>query len=121
MKSQFDLNQNGYIKVKSERTGIEVRFHIKTEKQQRNIYRKKEKRWLKIGQISAGRVKLTNYHSKQEASRLYRDMLNDPTNPRYSGFSYKQEARCNVCNRPLKNTFSVFRGYGPECAKYMKG
>ena len=117
---KIDLRQNGYIKIKSQRTGTEVRFHIKTEKQERNIYRKKKKRWLKIGQILDGRVKLTSYHSKRETSQLYRDMLNDPTNPRYSGFSYKQEARCNLCNRKLRNTFSIWRGYGPECAKKMR-
>ena len=118
---KIDLRQNGYIMIKSQRTGIEVRFHIKTEKQVRNIYRKKEKRWLKIGQVLDGRVELTSYHSKREASRLYREMLNNPTDSRFAAFTYQQEARCNVCNRPLKNTFSVWRGYGPECAKYMKG
>ena len=117
---KIDLRQNGYIKIKSQRTGTEVRFHIKTEKQARNIYRKKKKRWLKIGQVLDGCVKLTKYHSKSEASRLYRDMLNDATNPRYGGFSYEQEARCNLCNRKLKNTFSIWRGYGPECAKKMR-
>ena len=79
---KIDLRQNGYIRIKSEQTGTEVRFHIKTEKQARNIYRKKKKRWLKIGQVLDGRVELTSYHSKREASQLYRDMLNDPTNPR---------------------------------------
>ena len=117
---KIDLRQNGYIKIRSQRTGTEVRFHIKTEKQERNIYRKKKKRWLKIGQVLDGRVELTSYHSKREASRLYRDMLNNPTNPRYCGFSYEQEARCNLCNRKLKNTFSIWRGYGPECAKKMR-
>ena len=117
---KIDLRQNGYIKIRSQRTGTEVRFHIKTEKQERNIYRKKKKRWLKIGQILDGRVKLTSYHAGREVSRLYRDMLNDPTNPRYGGFSYEQEARCNLCNRKLKNTFSIWRGYGSECAKKMR-
>ena len=117
---KIDLRQNGYIKIRSQRTGTEVRFHIKTEKQARNIYRKKKKRWLKIGQVLDGRVKLTSYHSKRETSQLYRDMLNDPTNPRYSGFSYEQEARCNLCNRRLENTTSVWRGYGPKCAKKMR-
>ena len=120
---KIDLRQNGYIKIRSERTGTEVRFHIKTEKQARNLYppRGGEAHWLKIGEVLDGRVKLTSYHAGREVSQLYRDMLNDPTNPRYSGFSYEQEARCNLCNRKLKNTFSIWRGYGPDCAKYMKG
>ncbi len=121
MKSQFDLKQNGYIKIKNQRTGIDVTFHIKSEKGSRNLYRKRAKRWVKLGQIIKGKVVLTTHHAKKEASQLYRDVLNNPTDSSYSQFAYQQEARCNVCNRPLKNVFSVWRGYGPECAKYMKG
>ncbi len=121
MKSQFDLRQNGYIKVKNSRTGIEVRFHIKSERGGRILYRKRSKRWVKLGQIIDGRAQLTPYQAKKEVNRLYREILNNPSESRFAAFAYQQEARCNVCNRPLKNPQSVRRGYGPECAKYIKG
>ena len=78
MKSQFDLQQNGFICIKNSRTGIEVRFHIKSEKGGRILYRKRSKRWVKLGQIIDGRVELTSVKAELEVNRLYRDVLNNP-------------------------------------------
>ena len=97
--------------IKRLRTGIEVTFNIKTEteeQQVRNIYRKKGKRWVKLGQVINGRVKLTKFHSKEKTSQLYRDILNDPTH--YSGFTYQHEMIINLCNRRLSNSTSASCG-----------
>ena len=118
MKTKINLEQNGFIKIKNQQTDIEVTFNIKTEQQARNLYRKKRKRWIKLGQVINGQVELTEYHASQKASRLYRNILNDPD--RYSRFTYQHEARCNLCNRRLENTTSVWRGYGPKCAKKIR-
>ena len=120
-----DLSQNGKVTIKrtvGPKAGVEVKFNLKTEwdkkgRQKRSVYRLKEGRWTKFGQIVDGQIKLSRTKLRDKPSKLYREILNDPT--RFSGFEYRHKAHCMRCNRELTDQMSIWRGYGPECKKYL--
>ncbi len=124
---KFDLAQNGKITIKrtvGQKAGVKVQFNIKTEwtkkgrhKRSVYLYYEDKQRWSKFGVVVDGKIVLSHTKRTDKCSKLYREILNDPT--RFNGFEYAHKAHCMRCNRELTDQMSIWRGYGPECKKYI--